>query len=116
MEAFEQRKNREQNLKYNKQLAVMKKESKNKEKDQLMEEIEGLKDQAKECGADKTYSDKDAPISRSWRRFSTLATATIASSPNSQRRGKSWTRSMVTLNETRSAQNSTTPSKSLLGF
>jgi len=67
MEAFEQRKNREQNRKYNKQLAVMKKESKNKEKDQLMEEIEELKDQAKERGADKThtkYLDKDAQISK----------------------------------------------------
>jgi len=67
MEAFEQRKNREQNRKYNKQLVLMKKETKNKEKKQLLDEIDELKEQSREQGAEKTHSkylDKNASMSK----------------------------------------------------
>ncbi len=67
MEAFEQRKNREQNRKYNKQLALLKKEAKNNEKKQIQQEIEELKESAKETGANKTHSKyfgKDAHLSK----------------------------------------------------
>lgn len=67
MEAFEHRKNREQNKKYNKQLALMKKESKTNEKKQIQQEIDDLKESAKETGANKTHSKyfgKDAHLSK----------------------------------------------------
>lgn len=51
MEAFEQRKNREQNKKFNKQLSEKKRKEKKDEQEQLLHEIDEIKTQSK--GGDK---------------------------------------------------------------